>query len=225
MDMPVLYTAYNKPMPFSTFFFDLDETLYPHNSGVWEAIAARINRFMIERMQLQPDQAVSIREKYFREYGTTLRGLQANHNVDMDEYLAFVHDVPISRFLQPNPELRAALQGMPVRKFIFTNADANHVRRVLEVVGLQGLFDGIIDVHVIAPYCKPMPEAFELALRAAGSPDPRSCVLLDDQRRITQAARRLGMYSILVGEAVPGDDADAALVHLTGLPVLLVGNS
>lgn len=224
MDMTVLYTAYNRPMPFSTFFFDLDETLYPHNSGVWEAIAGRINRYMIERMQLQPDQAVSIREKYFREYGTTLRGLQANHNVDMDEYLAFVHDVPINRFLHANPELRTVIQGMPVRKFIFTNADANHVRRVLEAVGLQGLFDGIIDVHVIAPFCKPMPEAFELALRAAGSPDPRSCVLLDDQRRITRAARRLGMHTILVGETVAGEDADSALGNLTGLPGLLAGN-
>ena len=210
-------------MRFSTFFFDLDETLYPHNSGVWEAIAGRITRYMIERLEFCPEQVVSMREKYFREYGTTLRGLQANHNVDMDDYLAFVHDVPISRYLHANPELRAAIQGMSVRKYIFTNADANHALRVLEAVGLQGLFDGIIDVHAIAPFCKPMPEAFDLALKAAGSPDPHACVLLDDQRRITRAARRLGIYSVLVGEDTPGDDADAALLHLTGLPGLFEG--
>jgi pyrimidine 5'-nucleotidase len=210
-------------MRFSTFFFDLDETLYPHNSGVWEAIAGRITRYMIERLGFCPEQVVSMREKYFREYGTTLRGLQANHNVDMDDYLAFVHDVPISRYLHANPELRAAIQGMSVRKYIFTNADANHALRVLEAVGLQGLFDGIIDVHAIAPFCKPMPEAFDLALKAAGSPDPHACVLLDDQRRITRAARRLGIYSVLVGEDTPGDDADGALLHLTGLPGLFEG--
>jgi putative hydrolase of the HAD superfamily len=210
-------------MRFSTFFFDLDETLYPHNSGVWEAIAGRITRYMIERLEFCPEQVVSMREKYFREYGTTLRGLQANHNVDMDDYLAFVHDVPISRYLHASPELRAAIKGMSVRKYIFTNADANHALRVLEAVGLQGLFDGIIDVHAIAPFCKPMPEAFELALKAAGSPDPHACVLLDDQRRITRAARRLGIYSVLVGEDTPGDDADAALLHLTGLPDLFEG--
>jgi pyrimidine 5'-nucleotidase len=210
-------------MRFSTFFFDLDETLYPHNSGVWEAIAGRITRYMIERLEFCPEQVVSMREKYFREYGTTLRGLQANHNVDMDDYLAFVHDVPISRYLHANPELRAAIQGMSVRKYIFTNADANHALRVLEAVGLQGLFDGIIDVHAIAPFCKPMPEAFDLALKAAGSPDPHACVLLDDQRRITRAARRLGIYSVLVGEDTPGDDADGALLHLTGLPGLFEG--
>jgi putative hydrolase of the HAD superfamily len=211
-------------MRYNTFFFDLDETLYPHKSGVWEAIAGRINKYMIERMDFQPEQVLFIREKYFRDYGTTLRGLQANHSVNMDDYLAFVHDVPISHYLHPNPELRAAIQGMPVRKFIFTNSDTNHSNRVLEAVGLQGLFDGIIDVHTIAPYCKPMPEAFQLALEAAGWPDPHTCVLLDDQRRITLAARRQGLYTVLVGEQTPGNDADAALMNLTDLPSLFLGD-
>ena len=210
-------------MQFTTLFFDLDETLYPHGSGVWEAIAGRITLYMIERMGFQPEQVVAMREKYFREYGTTLRGLQVNHNVDIDDYLAFVHDVPLDRYIHPDPDVCTAIASIPARKFIFTNADTNHARRVLEAVGLQGLFDGIIDVHAIAPYCKPMPEAFELALKTAGNPEPRSCVLLDDQRRITRAAHRLGMYTILVGETVPGDDSDAALLHLAGLPGLLDG--
>jgi putative hydrolase of the HAD superfamily len=223
MDMPVLYTAYNTPMQFTTLFFDLDETLYPHNNGLWAEIRARINAYLHERMGFPLDQIETLRESYFRQYGTTLRGLQAHHQVDMEDYLAFVHNVPISRYLHADPQLRTAIQGMPVRKYIFTNADTNHAKRVLEAIGLDGLFDRIIDVHVIAPFCKPMPESFELALKAAGSPDPRACVLLDDQRRVTRAARHLGMYTILVGEETPGDDADAALPHLVDLPGLLDG--
>jgi putative hydrolase of the HAD superfamily len=210
-------------MQFNTLFFDVDDTLYPPATGLWDAVAGRINLYMIERMGFPSDQVGTIREKYFREYGTTLRGLQANHNVDMDDYLAFVHDVPLDRYLKANPQLRAALAGLPARKFIFTNSDANHTRRVLATVGLQGLFDGIIDVHAMAPFCKPMPGAFEMALHAAGNPDPHACVLLDDQRRITRAARSLGLYTILVGQAAPGEDAHAALLQLTGLPKLLDG--
>ena len=210
-------------MRYTTFFFDLDETLYPHNNGLWAEIRLRINAFLHERMGFPLDQIESLREGYFNEYGTTLRGLQAHHQVDMDEYLAFVHDVPVKRYLSVNPDLRLAIQGLPVKKFIFTNADTNHARRVLEAVGLQGLFDGFIDVHAIAPYCKPMPEAFELALKVAGSPDPQLCVLLDDQRRVTRAARSLGMFTVLVGEENPGEDADAALLHLAGLPGLFDG--
>ena len=210
-------------MPFSTFFFDLDETLYPPTTGLWNAIAGRITLYMTERMGFPPEQVVSIREKYFREFGTTLRGLQANHNVDMEDYLAFVHDVPLERYIHPDPDVRAVIAGLSARKFIFTNADANHARRVLETVGLEGLFDGIIDVHSMAPFCKPMPEAFELALKAAGNPQRQTCVLLDDQMRITRAARSLDMYAILVGKPTPGEDADAALLRLTDLPGLLDG--
>jgi putative hydrolase of the HAD superfamily len=210
-------------MRFSTFFFDLDETLYPPNNGLWNEIRLRINAYLHERMGFPLDQIESLRDGYFKEYGTTLRGLQAHHQVDTDEYLAFVHDVPIHQYLRLDPELRTAIQSIPAQKFIFTNADSNHAGRVLEAVGLQGLFNGIIDVHVIAPFCKPMPEAFQLALKASGSPDPHSCVLLDDQRRITRAARQLGMYTVLVGGLAPGEDADVALQHLSDLPGLFDG--
>ena len=210
-------------MPFTTFFFDLDDTLYPRASGLWGAIGGRISQYMIERMGFPPKQVASIREKYFLQYGTTLRGLQANYKVNTNDYLAFVHDVPLDHYIHPDPDVHSAIAGIPARKFIFTNSDTNHARRVLDATGLQGLFDGIIDVHVIAPFCKPMPEAFEMAMKAAGGPEAGNCVLLDDQRRITGAARRLGMYTILVGKASPGDDADAALLHLTDLPELLNG--
>ncbi len=211
-------------MRFTTFFFDLDDTLYPPSSGVWQQIGGRINLYLRDRLGLPADQVQAIREKYFREYGTTLRGLQANFNVDMEDYLAFVHDIPLDQYIQPDPRLRVAIQNLPARKYVFTNADNNHAQRVLDAVGLQGLFDGVIDVHAIAPYCKPMPGAFDLALGYAGNPDPHLCVLLDDQGRITRAAHLLGMFTVLVGKDDPGSEADAALPHLTDLPDLFDGD-
>ncbi len=211
-------------MRFSTLFFDLDETLYPSSSGLWGAIRERINLYMHERVGIPQDQIEARREKYFREYGTTLRGLQANYPVDMEDYLAFVHSLPLRDYLRPDPALRAMLAGLPARKFIFTNADTAHAKRVLDVLDLDGLFDGILDVHVISPYCKPMPGAFELALKAAGNPDPHACALLDDQARITRAARELGIFSILVGSDGAQPDADAVLPRLVDLPSVLAGN-
>ena len=210
-------------MRFNTFFFDLDETLYPTSSGLWSAIRERINAYMQERMGLLPGQTEVLREQFFREYGTTLRGLQANYKVDMDEYLAFVHNVPLEEYLHPDPELRGVIEALPARKYIFTNADSAHANRVLNLLGLQGCFDGILDVHTLSPYCKPMPGSFELARQAAGSPDPHECALLDDQPRITRAARGLGLYTILVGKETAGEDADAALVKWGDLKGLLDG--
>jgi putative hydrolase of the HAD superfamily len=205
-------------MKLTTLFCDLDDTLYPPDSGVWEAIAGRINLYLHDRVGLSWERLAEVRERYFREYGTTLRGLQINHQVDPEDYLAFVHDVPLERFLRPDPNLRRAFEHLPLRKYIFTNADCAHAARVTKMLGLDGVFDGCIDVHVIAPYCKPMPEAFGLALKAAGNPDPRSCVMIDDQPRITRAARALGFVTILAGRADPGEDADLALPFLTDLP-------
>jgi putative hydrolase of the HAD superfamily len=210
-------------MRFNTLFFDLDETLYPASSGLWMVIRERIIIYMQDRMGIPPEQSHVLREQFFREYGTTLRGLQANYTIDMGEYLAFVHNVPLDAYIHPDPELRSVITALPAHKFIFTNADTAHANRVLDALGLQGLFDGILDVHTFAPYCKPMPGSFELALQAAGSPDPRACVLLDDQPRITRAARLLDMYTILVGKDSAGDEADAALEKWADLPGLLDG--
>ncbi len=210
-------------MRFQTLLFDLDETLYPSSSGLWMAIRDRINTYLRERMGIPAEQVELLREQYFRDYGTTLRGLQANFNVDMEEYLAFVHNLPLGVYLQPDPEMREVIIALPAKKYIFTNADKAHANRVLDVLGLTGLFDGILDVHTIAPYCKPMPESFEKALRAVGSPDPGNCALLDDQARITRAASHLGMFSILVGKDSAGMDADAAIKNWNKLPGLLAG--
>lgn len=209
-------------MRFAAIFFDLDDTLYPPTVGLWDEIGERINQYLRERLGFPPERVVTVREQYFREYGTTLRGLQIHHAVDMDDYLAFVHDVPLERYLEPDLALRQLLAGIPARKWIFTNADVNHANRVLQQRGLQGIFDGIIDIHALDPYCKPMPEAFQIALKAAGNPDPRACLLIDDQARITRAARSFGFYTALVhSPLISSPDADVILPTLLDLAKVL----
>jgi pyrimidine 5'-nucleotidase len=205
---------------FTTIFFDLDDTLYPASNGLWDEIKRRMNLYMKERLGIPADRIPSLREKFFREYGTTLRGLQAHYPVDEREYLAYVHDLPLERYLRPDPIQRAVIRSLPQRKLIFTNADADHARRVLKVLELEDCFDQIIDVLAIAPYCKPQAESLALALKLAGESDPRHCALIDDIPRTTRAARDFGMFSILYG-ADHSIDADAALTSWEALPNLL----
>lgn len=210
-------------MKFSTVFFDLDDTLYPASTGLWHAIKERMNIYMRDRMGLAPADIPRLRETYFREYGTTLRGLQANHTMDVDDFLAFVHDLPLGDYLTPNPTLRAVIASLPTRNLIFTNADIAHARRVLAALDLDGLFDAIVDVNAVAPYCKPMPESFQIAMAAAGETNPARCVMIDDLPRTTRAARAFGMFGILYGQAEPHPDADAVLMDWNQLPSLLNG--
>jgi putative hydrolase of the HAD superfamily len=205
----------------STIFFDLDDTLYPANNGLWLQIKDRIGLYMSARMGLPAEQVPALRRQYFEQYGTTLRGLEVNHAIDMRDYLAFVHDVPLRDFLKPDPFLRSVLEAIPARKFIFTNADVNHAQRVINILGLENCFDGIVDVVSIAPYCKPMPESFAIALRLAGESDPQRCAIIDDLPRTTRAARQQGLFAILYGATEPHPDADAALTDWAQLPQLL----
>lgn len=208
-------------MPFTTIFFDLDDTLYPASSGLWSVIRERINHYMHERLNIPWDEVPALRERLYRTYGTTLRGLEAHYPVDKLDYLAYVHDVPVSDYLKPDLAQRAIISALPTRKWILTNADTAHARRVLSALHLEDCFDGIVDVVAVHPYCKPQPEAFQIALEKAGESDPRRCVLIDDLRHTTRAARAFGFYSLLYGDGMAGADADAAFTDWRDLPALL----
>lgn len=208
-------------MTITTIFFDLDDTLYPASSGLWDDIKDRISQYMHERMGIPADQVQGLRQQFFEQYGTTLQGLQANYTLDVQDYLNFVHGLPLKDYIQPTPGLREVLQGMPVHKFIFTNADAGHAQRVIKTLELDGCFDGILDILGMAPYCKPMPETFAMALKMAGEADAHKCVMIDDMPRTTRAAREQGIFSILYGASETHPDADAVLTNLLQLPELL----
>ena len=208
-------------MRFTTLFFDLDDTLYPSSTGLWPAIKDRMTLYMIERLGLPENDVPFLREQYFKMYGTTLRGLEARHQVDKEDYLAYVHDLPLEKYLKPDPILREVIASLPTRNLIFTNADAQHARRVLAAIQLDDLFDTIVDVNAVAPYCKPMPESFAIAMELADEPDPRKCVMIDDLPRTTRAALNVGMASLLYGCDEPSADASGVFTDWTHLPILL----
>jgi putative hydrolase of the HAD superfamily len=68
--------------------------------------------------------------------------------------------------------------------------------RVLTILGLEDLFSQVIDILDIRPYCKPMPEAYRIALEILGNPDPRHCVLIDDRLVNIEAAIGMGMGGV-----------------------------
>jgi pyrimidine 5'-nucleotidase len=208
-------------MRFTTIFFDLDDTLYPSSTGLWEAIKDRMNLYMRERLGIPEKDVPLLREQYFKMYGTTLQGLQKRHKVDKDDFLAFVHDLPLKDYLTPNLIVRDIIASLGTRNLVFTNADVHHARRVLSLLELDELFETIVDVNAVAPYCKPMPESFAIAMELAEEPDPRKCVMIDDLPRTTRAALNVGMASLLYGCDEPCADASGVFTDWNHLPILL----
>ena len=185
--------------------FDLDDTLYARASGLWPAIGQRITAYMIERMGLGADEARALRQVYLEAYGTTLNGLRHEHGIDPTDYLAFVHDLPLERYLEPSPELDQMLDRLPQRKLIFTNADAPHAERVINRLGVARHFERIIDVHTLNFVNKPDPRAYEQVLALLGVP-AQACLFVDDAVRNLLPAQALGMTAVLIspaGSALP----------------------
>jgi putative hydrolase of the HAD superfamily len=208
-------------MKITTVFFDLDDTLYPSRVGLWHAIKERMNLYMREHMDISEEEIPVLREKYFMQYGTTMRGLQAHHNINTADFLAFVHDLPLETYLTHDPLQREIIASLPTRNLIFTNADIHHAQRVLTRLRLLDLFPLIVDVNAVAPYCKPMAESFAIAMKIAGETDPSRCVMIDDIDRTTQAARKAGLRTILAAENFSPEQADAQLTNWRDLPSIL----
>jgi putative hydrolase of the HAD superfamily len=187
-------------MHFNSLFFDLDDTLYPTSSGLWDAIRQRMNEYMQGLIDLPLVEIVNLRKTYLETYGTTLRGLQAHYDVDTDEYLAFVHDLPLEKYILPDPGLRTLLLSLPQKRWIFTNADANHASRVLSILGIKDCFIGIIDIRAIDFACKPDKIAYQRTLALTSDDDPTECVLFDDSLRNLSTAREMGFFTVLVGK-------------------------
>lgn len=204
-------------MAVTTLLIDLDDTIYSPATGIWELIGERIDLFIHERIELPWEQIPELRKKYFLEYGTTMRGLVLNHNIDAEDYLRFVHNVPIENLLSPDHELQKLLSGFTQSKVIFTNSDERHARRVLSAMQLDGVFNDIIDVHSVTPYCKPQPEAYQSALNLIGESRPQNCVVIDDSLRNLQTAHVLGFRTILVGSNPDHNQVDFAIKSIKEL--------
>jgi len=201
-------------MPFESLYFDLDDTLYPASSGLWDAIRDRMNAYMEGLIGLPREEIVNLRQSYLEKYGTTLRGLQAYYEVDADEYLAFVHDLPLEKYILPDPDLRQLLLSLHQHRWVFTNADVNHARRVLNILGVFDCFDGIIDIRAIDFACKPETIAYQRAMVVARDDDPAKCVLFDDSARNLAPAHAIGFYTVLVGKDGTGLPVDRAIPSL-----------
>jgi len=205
-------------MSFKAMFFDLDDTLYPSTTGIWNAIGDRMDHYITDSLGFTPVDVKKMRNELFCEYGTTLRGLKTLYDIDERDFLDFVHDVPLDRFLQKDITLVDTLSLFPNRKIIFTNASQDHAERVLDILGIDEFFSEIIDILQISPYCKPMPEAYQKALEISGLSNPGDCVVIDDSPRNLKTASEMGFFTIQVGTDTRCPHADAAILTIADLP-------
>ncbi|MDF1535389.1 MAG: pyrimidine 5'-nucleotidase [bacterium] len=203
--------------------FDLDNTLYPREKGVFDRINERIDSYVARWTDRPGSEVSSLRREYIDRYGTTLGGLKRHHGVDPGEYMEYVHDVPVEEMLDPDEGLSRFLGAIELPKFIFTNASAAHAARVLAALGVGFHFEGIIDLADTGYLGKPDKQAFASAVGRLGA-EPGETLFVDDIPANVQAARQLGILTAHVGEGGNGI-GDFSAGKATELGELFAGTS
>ena len=188
-------------MALKYIIFDLDDTLYPRDSGLRQEIGCRIQTWLCERIGLTWEEAIVMRREYYHQYGITLGGLIAEHdfcNEDVHDYLLFVHDIPVEEYLDPNLALAEMLASIPLQRVVYTNAPSEYARRVLRALGVTGCFERVIGIEEVGLRNKLFQDAYEQALVLLGACGSE-CVMVEDSARNLQPAQALGMTTVLVG--------------------------
>ena len=91
-----------------TWIFDLDNTLYPARANLFARIDARMTRFIADLLNVDDVEAHRVQKAYFHGHGTTLAGLMAEHDVDPDAFLAYVHDIEMPHWTRAVTAIRHA---------------------------------------------------------------------------------------------------------------------
>lgn len=181
-----------------SWVFDLDNTLYPASCSLFPQIDVRMRRFIAEKFGMPEAEAFRLQKRYYREHGTTLRGLMVMHGIEPDVFLDYVHQIDCT-VLDAAPRLEAALAALPGRKVVFTNGTERHAVRVMEQLGITAHFDGIFDIRAAAYLPKPDPETYVLMARRHNL-DPARCAMFEDIPRNLRPAAALGMTTVWVRE-------------------------
>ena len=181
--------------------FDLDNTLYSPEDDIFSQIDKRMTEFIISKFNVNEEEAFNLQKKYFLEYGTTLSGLMKRENIDPDEFLEFVHDINLE-ILKPNIELSKIIKNLPGDKFIFTNGSKKHAENVLKQLEMSGIFDDIFDIKESNFIPKPNINAY-LNFIDKTKIEPDVSIMFEDIGRNLEAAKKLGMKTVLIKRNVP----------------------
>ncbi|KAL8783968.1 MAG: hypothetical protein Q9195_009233 [Heterodermia aff. obscurata] len=153
--------------------------------------------------------------------------LALHHKVAPMEFNREVDDaLPLDDILTPNRQLRQLLADIDtsqVKLWLFTNGYITHALRVVRLLGIDDLFEGITycDYSKIPIRSKPHPEMFEKAEMEAGASPTAGCFFVDDSYLNCHDAQQRGWTAAhLVEDAETGPDVKAAQYQIKDLEEL-----
>jgi putative hydrolase of the HAD superfamily len=189
------------------WLFDLDNTLHNASAASFRGIDESMSAYIVEELGVSHEEAHALRLTYLLRYGATLLGLVRHHGIKAAHFLHQTHLLPgLEGRVHGHPHDFDAIARLPGRKFVLTNAPQAYAQRVLGVLGIGMLFDGVLSIEdmVMFNHLRPKPDARMLRHVAARlGVHPSRCVLVEDTLVHQKSARRVGMATVWMQRWLP----------------------
>jgi pyrimidine and pyridine-specific 5'-nucleotidase len=159
-----------------------------------------LDEFFVHHLSLNSDDAHMLHMKYYKEYGLAIEGLTRHHKIDPLEFNRQVDDaLPLDKILKPDLKLRKLLEDIDrskVRLWLLTNAYVNHGKRVVDLLQIDDLFEGITYCDYSNPplICKPSQVMYDKAEKDANALSPEQCYFVG---RFCLLSHFQGDYSLI----------------------------
>ena len=198
----------------NTWIFDLDNTLYSADSGIFQQVHKLMGEFISKNLHLDMVDAKKLQSKYYKQHGTTLRGMMDNHGIDPDYFLDEVHKLDYS-IVGPNNILNEELYKLEGRKIIYTNANKKHTLDVLERINLTNFFDEIFDIKMANYIPKPELKPYGQLINSFKI-DPSASAMFDDIAKNLVPAKKVNFTSVWIDAGYENfsDDIKASKEYL-----------
>jgi len=192
---------------FQNWIFDLDNTMYDINLGLFKKISNRITDFIMSKYSLDIDQAKKIQKEYYLKYGLTLRGLIVEKKLEPEEFLDYVHDVEHPE-LEKNDQLISKIRLLEGKKIIFTNATSNHAKKILKILELEQDFDQIIDIKDLEYIPKPDKRSYKKLLECLNlnKENLDKTIFFEDTVKNLIPAKELGITTVWMKNSINEKD-------------------
>ena len=170
--------------------------------------------FIVNSLQMVPEQAAVLHQQYLRDFGSTIEGLIHHHQVDPLSFNKQVDDaLPLEDLLEEDVGLQhtlARFDSKKVKLWLLTNAHITHARRVIRILGIEQYFEGITfcDYASSKLILKPDEKMYAVAELDAGVGDVRQCFFVDNSVQNCIAAQKRGWTAVHLSEFPRGNLAD-----------------
>jgi putative hydrolase of the HAD superfamily len=189
----------NLKKEYDYWIFDLDNTIYDFNLGLFRRISERMTIYIKDFFNLNHADALNLQKNMYKKYGLTLRGLMIEKKMDPEPFLEFVHDVDFDD-LNRDDELKKLLSKINGQKSIYTNASFNHAKKILNAMGIFDEFEIIFDIKDSNYIAKPDYNSYLMMKEKLGLNDKNitRSIFFEDTAKNLKPASKLGMSTVWI---------------------------